>query len=264
MNNNLSNKYFDLSDYSVFITGAAGYIGTQISLHMAELGAKVILNGRNLAKLKKLQKVLESKNLKSEISCFDINNNNQVKKFFKKNNIDILINNAAISLATSSDVIVKQDFEKVYKTNLVSVASLSEACCLNMIKRNNKKSKSIINISSIYGLLSADFRVYQKGQPKSSLAYASSKAALNQLTKNMAIKYAKNNIRINTVTPGIFPNPKYIKKYPSFFKKIKSKIPLNRVGSPEEIITSILFLCSPYSSYVTGTNIVVDGGYTIV
>ena len=163
-----------------------------------------------------------------------------------------------------SDVIVKKDFEKVYNTNLISVASLTEACCINMMKKKNGKSKSIINIGSIYGLLSADFKVYQKGQPKSSLAYASSKAALNQLTKNMAIKYAKYNIRINTLTPGIFPNPKIQKKYPSFLKKIKSKIPLNRVGNPEEIITSIIFLCSPYSSYVTGTNIVVDGGYTIV
>jgi len=264
MNNILKNKYSDFSDYSIFITGATGYLGSQISLHMADLGAKVILNGRNLSKLKKLQKIIENKNLKSEISCFDINNENQIKKFFKKNDIDILINNAAIAIPNLSNMIVKKDFEKVYNTNLISVASLTEACCENMIKKKNRKSKSIINIGSIYGLLSADFKVYQKGQPKSSLAYASSKAALNQLTKNMAIKYAKHNIRINTLTPGIFPNPKYKKKYPSFLKKIKTKIPLNRVGSPEEIITSILFLCSPYSSYVTGANIVVDGGYTIV
>ena len=74
MNNILKNKYFNFSDYSIFITGATGYLGTQISLHMADLGAKVILNGRNLSKLKKLQKIIKNKNLKSEISCFDINN----------------------------------------------------------------------------------------------------------------------------------------------------------------------------------------------
>ena len=262
--NIIKNKYFDLSDYTVLITGSTGHLGKQISLGLAGLGAKVILNGRNLTKLKKLQIILKNKNFKSEISCFDINKEFQVKKFFKLNNIDILINNAAIAFPNVKNKVVKKNFEKIYNTNLISAAILTEACCRKMIKLNNKKSKSIINISSIYGLLSADYKVYQDGQAKSSFAYASSKAALNQLTRNMAIKYAKNNIRINTLTPGIFPNYKYQKKYPSFLKNIKNKIPLNRVGKPEEIITSILFLCSPYSSYITCTNIIVDGGYTIV
>ena len=264
MKNFLKNKLFNLSEYSVFITGATGHIGKHIALSVAESGAKVFINGRNLQKLKILHNEMTKKYLKSEIACFDINKESKVKEFFKKNNIDILINNAALAIPSKKNEIVKKDFEKVYNTNLIAVAQLTDICCKHMIKKKNKKSKSIINIGSIYGLFSADFKVYQKNQPKSSLAYASSKAALNQLTKNMAVKYAKHSIRINTVTPGIFPNPKYIKKYPLFFKKIKSKIPLNRIGSPEEIITSVIFLCSPYSSYVTGTNIVVDGGYTIV
>ena len=150
------------------------------------------------------------------------------------------------------------------KINLISSAILTEASCKNMIKTKNARSKSIINMASIYGMISADYKTYEKGQPNSSIAYASSKAALIQLTKNLAIKYSKHNIRINTLTPGIFPNHNYQKKYPTFIKKIKSKIPLNRVGKPEEILTSILFLCSPYSSYVTGTNVIVDGGYTIL
>ena len=257
---------FDLRDRTAVITGGAQGFGFDIAKRFLQSGAKVIIWDNDESELIKASKKIN--NPKLSYNIVDISNFEKVDKIvneiIKKNNIDILINNAAIAIPNVKNKVVKKNFEKIYNTNLISAAILTEACCRKMIKLKNKKSKSIINISSIYGLLSADYRVYQDGQAKSSFAYASSKAALNQLTRNMAIKYAKNNIRINTLTPGIFPNYKYQKKYPSFLKNIKIKIPLNRVGKPEEIITSILFLCSPYSSYITGTNIIVDGGYTIV
>ena len=121
---------------------------------------------------------------------------------------------------------------------------------------------SIINISSIYGNFSPDPNIYKDTNLDNPPYYGVAKSGLQQLTKYAAVNLAKYNIRVNTISPGPFPNNQ-IKKYPNFIKKLKKKVPLNRVGSPDELCTAILFLSSKYSSYVTRINLPVDGGWSI-
>ena len=251
--------YNDLNNKTVLITGSSRGIGKTILKVFSANSCRIYACARKKSKdfENYLLEMSKKYNVLINPLYFDLKNDIEIKNVFSdllknKIRIDILINNAGISHGGLFQMTSSTALKEVFQVNFFSQVMVTQYVTRLMIRQ--KVCGTIVNISSIAGL---------DGYP-GYIAYGSSKAALNQLTKNMAIKYAKFNIRINTVTPGIFPNPKYIKKYPSFFKKIKSKIPLNRVGGPEEIITSILFLCSPYSSYVTGTNIVVDGGYTIV
>ena len=124
-----------------------------------------------------------------------------------------------------------------------------------------RKSGSIINIASMYGVVSPDPRIYKNTKFNSSPQYGAGKAAIIQFTKYSACHLGNKNIRVNSVSPGPFPNSK-IKKNLSFIKRLNQKTPLGRVGNPEELKGVILFLASNASSYVTGANIPVDGGWT--
>ena len=121
---------------------------------------------------------------------------------------------------------------------------------------------SIINISSIYGNLSPDPHIYKKTKLDNPPHYGVVKAGLQQLTKYAAVNLAKYKIRVNSISPGPFPNKRIRKKYPEFINRLKKKVPANRIGNPDEINTAILFLSSKYSSFVNGINIPIDGGWS--
>jgi gluconate 5-dehydrogenase len=125
-----------------------------------------------------------------------------------------------------------------------------------------KKYGVIINIGSMYGTISPDLRIYDNEKHANSPEYGAGKAAIIQFTKYLAVNYAKNGIRVNSISPGAFPN-KEVQKNKKFIKKLKSKIPLERLGQPEDLMGAIVFLASDDSSYVTGQNILIDGGWSI-
>ena len=164
---------------------------------------------------------------------------------------DGLINNAAVSF--KGDNLSSKEFMKTLEVNVEGTYN-----CITQFKDVLKPNASIVNIASVYGMLSPDFRIYNNEHLYNSSAYGASKAAIIQLSKYYAAQLAP--IRVNSISPGgIFQGHD-----DDFVKQYSDRVPLGRMANPEEIIDAILFLLSPMSSYITGQNLVVDGGMSIM
>lgn len=254
-------NYFNLKGMNVLVTGAAGHLGTAMSIGLAQNGAKVFLNGRNIKKINKLKKKIDKLKLSSEVANFDIENFSDVKKFFSKiNKLDILINNAYHGKTGTFESSTLDDYKESININILSLSNLVNNS-LPLLKKS--KNASIINISSMYGSIIPDPGLYKKTGLNNPPHYGVAKAALEHYSKYASVNLAKYGIRVNTISPGPFPSRDIIKKFPKFIVSLKKKNPLNKIGKPVDIISSILFLSSPNSSFITGINIPIDGGWKL-
>ena len=266
-------KHSDLKNKVAIITGAAGYLAEQIIIELAK--NKVIIFGldkdiKNLkSKIEKIKSQLFNKNI-FPIKC-DVTNEREVAtkiKFIVKkyNKIDILINNAATKTKNLKNFFKKfeefkfTDWKEIMSVNLDSAFLISKEVSKVMMKN---RQGSIISLASIQGVVGNDKRLYAgskfKGTQMSSPAvYSTSKAALIGFSKYLATYLGEHNIRVNTVSPGGIEggqNKRFIKNY-------SKKVPIGRMGTSSEVADVILFLCSKDSNYITGQNIIIDGGYT--
>ena len=232
------------------VTGGSGGIGLDVSKKLAKLKIKVLILDINKPNI--------SKNKFIYFEKVDLSNENEINqvinKFIKKEKrIDYIINAAGV-LWFDKDLgldKIKTDFwDKVFTINLKSMLIVIKKILPNM-KKN--KFGSIVNISSIDAL---------SGDDKPQEAYGASKAAMIRLSKSIAIQYANKNIRSNSILPGPVETPmqKRWKKNPNAKKNLTKIIPLQRVGKPENIADTVLFLLSEQSCFITGTEIIVDGG----
>ena len=232
------------------VTGGSGGIGLDVSKKLAKLKIKVLILDINKPNI--------SKNKFIYFEKVDLSNENEINqainKFIKKEKrIDYIVNAAGV-LWFDKDLgleKIKNDiWDKVFSINLKSMLIV-----LKKILPNMKKNKfgSIVNISSIDAL---------SGDDKPQEAYGASKAAMIRLSKSIAIQYANKNIRSNSILPGPVDTPmqKRWKKNPNAKKNLTKIIPLQRVGKPENIADTVLFLLSEQSCFITGTEIIVDGG----
>jgi 3-oxoacyl-[acyl-carrier protein] reductase len=232
------------------VTGGSGGIGLDVSKKLAKLKIKVLILDINKPNI--------SKNKFIYFEKVDLSNENKINqainKFIKKEKrIDYIVNAAGV-LWFDKDLgleKIKNDiWDKVFSINLKSMLIV-----LKKILPNMKKNKfgSIVNISSIDAL---------SGDDKPQEAYGASKAAMIRLSKSIAIQYANKNIRSNSILPGPVDTPmqKRWKKNPNAKKNLTKIIPLQRVGKPENIADTVLFLLSEQSCFITGTEIIVDGG----
>ena len=232
------------------VTGGSGGIGLDVSKKLAKLKIKVLILDINKPNI--------SKNKFIYFEKVDLSNENEINqvinKFIKKEKrIDYIVNAAGV-LWFDKDIgleKIKNDiWDKVFRINLKSMLIVIKKILPNM-KKN--KFGSIVNISSIDAL---------SGDDKPQEAYGASKAAMIRLSKSIAIQYANKNIRSNSILPGPVDTPmqKRWKKNPNAKKNLTKIIPLQRVGKPENIADTVLFLLSEQSSFITGTEIIVDGG----
>ena len=232
------------------VTGGSGGIGLDVSKKLAKLKIKVLILDINKPKI--------SKNKFIYYEQVDLSNENEINKviskFLKKENrIDYLVNAAGV-LWFDKDLglerIKTNIWDQVFAINLKSMLIV-----LKKILPSMKKNKfgSIVNISSIDAL---------SGDDKPQEAYGTSKAAMIRLSKSVAIQYANKNIRSNSILPGPIETPmqERWKKNPISKKNLTKIIPLQRVGKPKNISDTVLFLLSEQSSFITGTEIIVDGG----
>lgn len=196
-----------------------------------------------------IDKTIEVNFIKADISKKEEVFSAVSKIITKEGKIDVLVNNAAIQVIKPFTSVTIEEIEAVLKTNLLGTIYMIKACVSYM------ESASIINLSSIYA---------NKGR-KNKSAYDMSKAAITSLTKTLAIELANKNIRVNTIEPGAVST-----KMNDYFKdeetlaKVLKRIPLNKVGAPEDIANFAFFLASKEASYITGTNITIDGGRSLV
>ena len=240
---------------SAVITGASGGMGLEISKKLSQNNISVLM-----LDLQSPSKDFLNKNKNCQFKKVDVTNFNKMKShidtFYKKHSsIDYLVNTTGV-LWFNKDVsavdINSNIWDKVFEINLKSMMYLSKIIVPKM-KKN--KFGSMVHISSIDAL---------SGDDKPQDAYGASKAAMIRLSKSFAIQFASNNIRSNIILPGAIETgmQKRWKKKPSSKKNLEKAIPLKRVGKPTDISNSIMFLLSEQASYITGTEIVVDGGIT--
>ena len=240
---------------TAIVTGACGGMGLEISKNLSANNINVLM-----LDLKEPSKDFLKKNINCLFKKLDVTNFKKLKstieKFYKKNkSIDYLVNTTGVlwfDKDISSVNIDTKIWDKVYEINLKSMVFLSKIIIPKMIKN---KFGSMVHISSVDALT---------GDDKPQDAYGSSKAAMIRLSKSFAIQFASNNVRSNIILPGAIETgmQKRWKKKPSAKKNLEKIIPLNRVGKPSDISNTIMFLLSDQANYITGTEIIVDGGIT--
>lgn len=239
----------NLENKNIIITGATGGIGNSIVDTLISLKAKVLITGTNEKKLDELKN--KYKNLiaiKQDISAHD-----EIEKFVDKchanldDRIDILINNAGITRDNLMIRMDKDEWDKVINLNLTSTFLLSKYTIKKMLK---KKFGKIINITSVVG------HTGNLGQ----VNYSASKGGLTSMSKSLALEYAKKNITVNCIAPGFISTAMTEKINEDYKNQLKSKIPLDRFGTPQDIANTTAFLCSDLSNYITGETIHINGG----
>jgi len=252
-------NYFDFKNKNVLILGASSGFGRVYSKVLYELGANVLSIARNLERLKSLKKECEEESYSGTINIMkcDINSNKNVNELIKKIKKNYKFLNTVIyccgyNVRQKFVDIKEKDFNKIMSTNYYSAFNIYKKLYPILLKSNYAR---IINLTSIFSTRTIEKRT----------SYTASKAALLMLTKSLALEWCKNNITVNSISPGPFLteiNLPVLKNKKEYAKMCK-KIPLGRFGNVEEIITPMLFLASEYSSYVNGSEIIIDGGWTI-
>lgn len=242
----------DLSNKVALVTGGTRGIGLSIAQRLHDAGATVIITGTSEEEIKKLN----NENLDSRKIYLDVNFlvQESISLFLDKlerfNHIDILINNAGVNRIDKIVKTTDEDFDLVMKVNLKGTYTLIREVGKKMSKNNYGR---IVNISSIWGHIS---------RPGRSL-YSSSKFAVNGLTKAVSLEFAEDNILVNSVGPGFTETElTFSTNTTAELKKISSLIPLKRMAKPIEIANLVVFLASNLNTYITGQNILIDGGYT--
>ena len=240
------------------ITGGKGYIGKQISKDLLNEGANYVVIDYKSKFSKFKKKKIYNKNYYFD---FDLSNKNNIDEFynhFKDIKIDGIINCAAIT----SDALSKKDQLNSFDLNFKKVQTINVDSFIYLFKKfqkNLKKNSSIVQISSIYSFLGPNKDLYINSKIFNSLPYSISKASMNQITRWLASKYAPN-IRFNSISAGgLKRNQDNL-----FLTRYKKLTPLKRLANEKDISSIVLFLLSSKSSYITGQNIIVDGGFSII
>jgi NAD(P)-dependent dehydrogenase (short-subunit alcohol dehydrogenase family) len=259
-------QVFDVSGKMVLITGACGYLGTAMTVVLAEAGAHVLVNSRSKERSSKLVEKLKHAGYSAEMAVFDVTNKDEIDKFFiarKESPLHILINNAYAGGLGSIEHSKADSYAKSYDVSIISSHNLLNAA-LPVLREAVHQSgdASVINLTSMYAMVSPDQRIYESMQEVNPPFYAAAKAALLQWTRYAACEFGPQGIRVNSISPGPFPSMQVQSSNPDFINKLSNKVPLGRIGIAEEIKGPILFLASSASSFVNGSNLVVDGGWT--
>lgn len=255
---------FNLENKTAYVLGGSGLIGSEVCKALSAFNCKVInLDIKNfLIQNKKI--IFKKFNLQN-----NFNNTKLLKSLFNKHgNPDIFINCSYPKLKSwnknNFSNIKYQSFSQHIKIHLNTYAWLARIFAETM--KQKKIEGSIIQLTSIYGILGQDLSIYKKTSMKENMTYSIIKGGIISLTKQMASFYGKNKVRVNNICPGgIYEDRKNKKKQNKIFlKNYTNKTPMARLGRASEIANAVIFLSSSASSYITGTTLVVDGGYSII
>ncbi len=267
-------RLFDLHGRVALVTGGAGLLGEVFVQTLAAAGANVaVLDVREDAAARVARQVAQTYGVETLPLPVDITQPQQVRQALERidrawGRLDVLVNSAALDPKVSAEGRVQaagafEDFpldlwEQALKVNLTGTFLVTQAAA-RIMRRQGRGS--IINIASTYGLVGPDQRIYQKpGQPPQykPVYYSVTKAAMLGFTRYLAAYYAGTQIRVNALTPGGV----YNHQDPDFVEKYSARTILGRMADRDELRAALLFLASDASSYMTGANLVVDGGWT--
>ncbi len=247
-------KDINIKGKTALITGATKGLGRGAAIALAQAGGNIIAIGRNQSELDSLGKIIKKLKVKySSFNC-DVNNYNKMKTYINNlKRLDILVNNAGTNIPEPFLKVKDSSLKTILNVNTKAVFNIAQLCA-NQIIKLKKKSGSIINISSIFGIVAGRNRT----------VYSMTKFGVEGLTRGMALDLAKYNIRVNSVCPNIVLTPRTQKYFADkeYNKYVKESTPMDKVASVSDVATSITFLASEASSMITGTSIIIDGGWT--
>lgn len=255
---------FRLDGKTAIVTGGYGLYGKHITRALAEAGATVIIASRNAEKCEEYAEKLVSEGLKAIGASVDLSDETSINTFIdgivkKYGKIDILVNNAVLRDGiTDLEQCTVEGWEKAQKVNSTGLMLITKRAIINMKEQN---SGNIINISSIQGVRGPRFVVYEGTDMSSGINYTYDKWGMIGFTKWVANKYGKYNIRCNSISPGGYIAQQK-PEYESFYKNYKKLTPLGRFADDDDIKGPVVFLASNASKYITGENIMLDGGWT--
>lgn len=245
---------FDLNSRVVVVTGACGQLGACICQAFKENGATVV--GLD---------IVTDRHREPGVDYFvtDIVKRSEVvatfsRIFQKYGRLDVVINNAGVSTFEPFEERSEASFDWVAEVNLKGTFN-SIHSYVKLFDAHHLKKGSIINIASLYGVISPDFRIYTDCDRKNSEVYGATKAGILQMTKYFAAHLAVRNIRVNAISPGGIFNPDNPQGQ-DFIKNYSFRCPMKRMANQEEMIGALIYLASDAASYTTGANLMIDGG----
>ncbi len=253
---------FNLSGRTALITGASGWLGASMASALAEAGCRVVVTSRQIDRARQVANSLANHDGLSHIALeLDQMDPSSIQSSFAAaletvGRLDILVNNGLELVKQDLNDI---DFEGFARHQVNNAGYFELARNMRDHAVNLGTPASIVMIGSMYGTVGSYPDTYEGLGTASSVAYHALKGATLQMTRHLAVYWAGDNVRVNCLSPGPFPNPN---ANPDIVERLKTKSPMNRMGQPDELKGALLLLTSDAGSYITGHNLVVDGGWT--
>jgi gluconate 5-dehydrogenase len=245
------------------VTGASGWLGSAISRALAEAGATLAVTSRDEAQAVEFARTLPGQGhvglgfSQRDAETIPAFVNAVVERLGR---IDVLVNNAYGGSRPTIDSATAEDLDSAFHDGVTGGFVLAREVALHL--RQRAAPGSIINIASMYGVVASYPQVYTGLDFTSPPNYHAMKGALVHLTRHLAVYWAPYGIRVNAISPGAFPTTALQRQMPEFIERLKQRVPVGRMGVPEELKGMVVLLASDAGAYITGQNILVDGGWT--
>ncbi|WP_395736681.1 SDR family oxidoreductase [Prosthecobacter sp.] len=258
----MPNHPFDLSQRSIWVFGGAGYLGAAVIAQLAELKARVLCVDLE----DRAAQMVAKAGLQAQVAAASLNASDvsAVEEFVQAQISahgvpDGLVVMTYASTAKRFDDLTPEDFDMANHGNLTATFALARAVGARMAEQGRG---SMVLFSSMYGSVSPDPAVYAAPMNPNPIEYGVGKAGIQQMARYLAVHWGRQSVRCNSISPGPFPNPSLQLQKPEFIERLAQKVPLGRVGQAAEIAGAVTFLLSDASSFITGQNLAVDGGWT--
>lgn len=248
---------WNLKGKRALITGGTKGIGLAIAEEFLALGSEIIIVARNKNLIDKQIVKWQNEGYKASGFASDLSKAEDRKNLLVEVNeiwdsFNILINNVGMNIRKKAQEFKSEEIETIFNTNMVSTYELCRFFYKNL---KDSENASIVNLTSVAGLTHL----------KTGFPYGMTKAAIDQLTRNLSVEWAENNIRVNSIAPWYIDTPlvEHLMKNEEYYSAVIERTPMKRIGKPEEVASLAAYLCMDESSYITGQTIAVDGGFTV-
>lgn len=251
-------ELFDLSEKTAIVTGGGSGLGRQMAAALAEVGANVVICARNIERCRQTAAELEAIGVRSLALSCDVRNPDDVQALVETTiaefgKIDVLVNDAGTSWGAPAEDTPRDGWHKVIEVNLTGLFFVSQAVARTMFENGGGAIVNIASVAALHGSRSGEM---------DAVAYSASKGGVVSLTRDLAWKWAPRGVRVNAIAPGWFPSDMSKPLLDRFEESFVSRIPLGRLGGPDDLKGAVAFLASDASAFVTGQVLVVDGGQT--
>ena len=252
-----------LEGQTALVTGAGTGLGKAIALGLAAAGARVCLVGRRAGPLAETADLLGWRGLQSVSIAADVTKEDDVERLAREAGaVDILVNNAGTSDRQPWDNVKREDWDRVLDINLHAAFRLSQVFAPLMVKAGRGR---IINVASVYGSLAPDRSLYPDAEAFDLPSYGASKAGLLGLTRHLATLLGPHGVTVNAISPGMMETERTANLLGAKTREaLVRRTPVRRLGQPSDIQAATVFLASPAASFITGHNLVVDGGFSLL